>query len=1093
MRKYYSIIPILFIFINIGCQELSNGFNQSTFTCGDEPQAGFRYIKILAPTGTALTTNNLQAFQVDTSEIQALELSPKNCVAVPHQWPSSALLVAAASAQDQYHYLEADQNQLNATKLPTQSFAKNQFAPAQFPSSSEQAIITNDVYSTGVLTSREDPNTLLEGVYLIGISAGDHVQWQRYLPRMTHNSITRMAEAKTDGQYQVQVKSVNIFQKRSIDSYSFPLQIKTKTPALVANVPLSPDGIIEVNPGQEIVFSSPQNEKLQLFFCQSKQVEACGFDEFDGVLVAPASGKHSYLVRAVDGAGNVSQDYLLSLEVYNEAGIDKIRSLIGSARTDADRYATADALAKINEAYEIFQGFPVDGREYREVYEYLSREVFDIGHRLRFLGSIELEDRTSKILGVFSGYIVIESNTRNPTLHVIDINNRDHHFKFPIGQSIVFLTTTPYIPQLDRIIFQKKDRSMMALDLREMKLTDILSAESCTIYRDDPNAKQFSCFDGKTIGVFDYFGNTIKSINLTKDIQLTNNSFAFDGLRQIIYVFNKEGLHSLDLDEDIPIPQLITEKAHFADSYMIFDSNSKYMVIRAPDNQGKNGFIVVDRISGRKIRNEPTLANPLFVVPATKFHNRGQVLTVASRDSLIAYDKNIEFLNIFGGHDSDIVGLGHDPVTGYFATSTNHGQMVNHYKMNSTPIKWTINRPNRAFYTSFYSNQINKNSIFISHNHGIDEYKEISLIFNESISFEVKFQAFMDTSTRFPSNQKLFIDANGSIYSLKKKKKLLIETLFKSASSDSPAIGICPLNSENSLVVVEQDGSITKVDDLFSTPTTSKIKYELGHTLFRLYCEGDNIFAESRNGRSRVPNTIFRLDQDSLEWIEVLSIKFSAFEGSFFPNKTGYVAASLDNKIYIAQTISSLPLIIDDYKPTRIARQSIYFEKSSQLLAYTRADDIVVRSLDGQVVDTIPLTVDMERVLRSIWLHDGKVFAVSSDRRLFINGNKISDIEFGGSLLQGIKINGNKLIAIYQKKMDLYELRANHYKFIGSSANISPLYCLKECLFLNESHFVFFNSRSMSKTKESWMSSVMTFPVSLDSAVSDLIDDFEEK
>jgi WD40 repeat protein len=638
-----------------GCSSFSNGNDQLMVECQLNDRNA-EYAKLTFGDNVAIDPRAFLAFDVKGEKLRRLQISEKGCVHAPKsEINSDSLILVVGSVNNSLYHRQATLAKLQSSPGELmESLSLGDFERPQFKQ--EPKVFVQELFSPVV---NPGLNKKLLGflTFTIEGKAGTRV----IMPGDSiANTQISVADAQ-EGSYSVKYQFHDIF----TPEYKGPVEgaldmvIDRTKPQITLDLPRTA-GLPQVNPNEKIAPQVTDSSDYQQYYCVESSEGNCEFVALDGQYEAPEKGIVKLRFKAIDKAGNTSDEVKATIKVFNQKAIDRAKALLVEAASAAKSGQGKSALAQLQASQKIYDSELKQDEEKAALKDPLLSGAVNSATALNLLKDINASRLCSPSMVALSGKTFVCMSRSENELIAFDLDK-----KVEVGaEKIDFKVRSIFSSRTSkRIMVIGRDGEYQAIDIAtSLKKANPYGklAEGTKPLSFDENSGSFVAYSEKDVTVFGKDGGSAKAYSIpTKDLRFAHvledsSIVAIYGVAPEIRIFSKDSteLKKFEFPGGIDGVQFSPAK-----DFMVFWSTAGQM---------------------KRIDLKPMIAEVFSEkleqpVSAVSISHDAKYLSVANNSILKRYGADGSPLGSSTGHEDAILDVTYSKDDEYVATASNDG------------------------------------------------------------------------------------------------------------------------------------------------------------------------------------------------------------------------------------------------------------------------------------------------------------------------------------------------------------------------------------------------------------------------------------
>jgi WD40 repeat protein len=986
-----NITRAIVILMMGGCTGFSNSNDQLMIECQLNDR-NIEYTKLTYGAGKAISQGAFSAFTISGNQLNRLKISEKGCVYGSSAELNSHSRLLVVGQVDTGLYLKnelfaalKDPATRELSQIDANTFSRPQFL-------AEPKAYVKDSFSPVI---NQDPARGLLGFMSIRIDGTDEEQ---LLPPGTPLSNSKLdVSGLKEGTHKVSYKFHDIF----TPDYQTPVLGQTElvvdrtAPQLSIELPRSAT-FLEVNPKDKVSPVVADASEVQHYYCVESEKEACEYKPFDGQYEAPETGTTALRFKAVDQAGNSSEEIKLKLKVFNQRAISKAISLLVSAEASARTGKSDDSYAQLFAAQAIHDKELKQQSEKDALKGPLLQGAINTASNLNVLKDINPKKPCSTSNVILADRFFACLSRSGNELVAYDLDKKKE-----IGsEKIDFSVRTISAISSTRILVQGRDGEFQVFDLKSgLQKANPFGALGASVkpLNVDQNSGHFIVHSDKGVEAFGREPGSRRTWAIaTKDLLKayvigdSSSLLAVYSTSPEIRIFSKEGG---ELGK-IEFPGGIED--------LEFSPSGDYAVAWSTTGQMKGISLKAQMAESFSFKVDQPLSS-------VAISHDGKYFSVANGSLLKRFRSDGSDLGTSTGHEDAIVGLTYSKDDEYVATASNDGT-VRIWKgvgreLNRIKLPPEAGRPLRILTKSF---EVSKPVLVFTDMGLIKEILLAPIAVHQTKRMADRIVGHVASDDGKAVH---YLSRDGELRALDPISRIETKVMNVKADGDGQALGLCR-REDGSLVIGFDSGSLKS---LRAGKLQSIIKPRAGKTS-QMIC-GESIFLVSEE------KDIQSIDKNN----KVKSLGASPSLFRLYSHGDKHVILTFDGEVQIKSDTSTLKTFsgcdttqVPELNGTT-GRFACATEGGIKLINVEKATEEVVKT-QGQ----------LDRAFE----HEGRVLGFSSGRLLSIDGKAV-DLSMHEGPIKVLVSAGDKLISFGEDlRIKLWKMEGTELKLLGESFHL---------------------------------------------------------
>jgi WD40 repeat protein len=990
-----NMMKIFLVVLIGGCSSFSNGNDQLMVECQLNDRNA-EYAKLTFGDNVAIDPRAFHAFDVKGEKLKRLQISEKGCVyASKSEINSDSLILVVGSVNSNLYHRQATLGKLQSSPGQVmETLSVGDFERPQF--SQEPKVFVQEFFSPVVNPSL---NKKLLGFVTFTV---DGKPGSRVIMPGDAISDTRISVADSkEGSYGVKYQFHDIFTpdyKRPIEGALNMVVDRTK-PQITLDLPRTA-GLSQVNPKEKIAPQVADSSDYQQYYCVESSEGNCEFVTFDGQYEAPEKGVVALRFKAVDKAGNTSDEVKARIKVFNQKAIDRAKALLVEAASAAKSGQGKSALGQLQASQNIYDTELKQEEEKSALRDSLLSGAVNSATSLNLLKGINGSKLCSPSLVALSDKTFVCMSRSGNELIAFDLDK-----KVEVGaEKIDFKVRSIFSSKASkRIMVIGRDGEYQAIDLAtSMKKANPYGklAEGAKPLNFDENSGSFVAYSEKDITVFSKDGGSAKAYSIpTKDLRFAHvledsSVVAAYAVAPEIRIFSKDSteLKTFDFPGGIDGVQFSPAK-----DFIVFWSTAGQM--KRIDLKPMIAEVFAEK-----------LEQPLSAVSIS---HDAKYLSVANNSILKRYGADGSPLGSSTGHEDAILDVTYSKDDEYVATASNDGT-VRVWKgagrdLHKVALPSTAGRPIKFLTNSF---DITKPVLVLTDSGLIVEILLAPITIHQTSRMRDRIVGHVATSG---GKIVQYLSRDGQIRSLDIASKVEKELVNVKAANDGFALNLCQ-GKDDSLVIGFDSGVVKsfskgKVSYVISQGAGKTTQMICGDSIYLVTEERDVIAVDASNKVANLGNL-----PDLLKLYS-------------FSDK--YVMVSFDGNVQVGKNKDILKTFSGC--DTALAPE---LNQSEGLLTCATENGFKAINLEKLTEEAVKTVGGMDRV----YLHGGHALGFSSGRVVMID-KQPANIQLHDGQIKGLVSVGDKLISFGDdQKVKLWKFNGNELIPLGEAFHLQNFF-----------------------------------------------------
>jgi WD40 repeat protein len=989
------MMKIFLVVLVGGCSSFSNGNDQLMVECQLNDRNA-EYAKLTFGDSMAIDPRAFLAFDVKGEKLKRLQISEKGCVHAPKsEINSDSLILVVGSVNNSLYHRQATLAKLQSSPGQVmETLSLGDFERPQF--NQEPKVFVQELFSPVV---NPGLNKKLLGFFTFTIEgkAGTRVIMPGDAIANTQISV---ADTK-EGSYSVKYQFHDIFTpdykgpiERSLD-----MVIDRTRPQITLDLPRTA-GLPQVNPNEKIAPQVTDSSDYQQYYCVESSEGNCEFLAFDGQYEAPEKGIVKLRFKAIDKAGNTSDEVKATIKVFNQKAIDRAKALLVEAASAAKAGQGKSALAQLQASQKIYDTELKQEDEKAALKDPLLSGAVNSATALNLLKDINASRLCSPSLVTMSDKAFACMSRSGNDLIAFDLDK-----KIEIGtEKIDFKVQSIFSGRSsNRIVVIGRDGEYQAIDisssLKKANPYGQLAAGTKPLNFDE-NSGAFVVYSEKDIAVFGKDPGSAKTYSIpTKDLRFAHvledlSIVAVYAAAPEIRIFSKDSteLKKFEFPDGVDGAQFSLAK-----DFMVFWSTAGHM---------------------KRIDLKPMIAEVFSEkleqpVSAVSISHDAKYLSVANNSILKRYGADGSPLGSSTGHEDAILDVTYSKDDEYVATASNDGT-VRVWKgagrdLNKVVLPSTAGRPIKFLTSSF---DITKPLLVLTDSGLITEILLAPITIHQTSRVPDRIVGHVAAAGGSVIH---YLSRNGLIRSLEAAGKAEKDLMNVKAGNDGLALNLCQ-GKGDSLLIGFDSGVLKsirkgKVSYVVSQGTGKTTQMICGDSTYLVTEERDVIEVEASG--------------------KVLSLGNFPDLLKLYSYGDKHVMVSFDGSVQVGKGRDVLKTFSGC--DTTLAPE---LNRREGLLSCPTGDGFKVISLDKLTEETVKSVNGMDRV----YLHAGHTLGFSSGQVVMIDRQPVK-VQLHDGQIKGLVSVGDKLITFGDdQKVKIWRLSGSELIPLGETFHMQNFF-----------------------------------------------------